>query len=100
MYLAVQPFQQDEELSRKLRELSKSANIPLVATGDVHYIHQEDKTAYTCLKAIKAGQQLSEIEEDQADKHFRSIEEMMNGMRMIQSCWQERWRLQTAVRSI
>ncbi|MDM5163941.1 DNA polymerase III subunit alpha [Bacillus altitudinis] len=77
VYLAVQPFQQDEELSHKLRELSKRANIPLVATGDVHYIHQEDKTAYTCLKAIKAGQQLSEIEEDQADKHFRSIEEMM-----------------------
>ncbi|MEK4568407.1 DNA polymerase III subunit alpha [Bacillus sp. FSL K6-3458] len=77
VYLAVQPFQQDEELSHKLRELSKRANIPLVATGDVHYIHQEDKTAYTCLKAIKAGQQLSEIEEDQVDKHFRSIEEMM-----------------------
>ncbi|MEH7476788.1 DNA polymerase III subunit alpha [Bacillus altitudinis] len=77
VYLAVQPFQQDEELSHKLRELSKRANIPLVATGDVHYIHQEDKTAYTCLKAIKAGQQLSEIEEDQGDKHFRSIEEMM-----------------------
>lgn len=77
VYLAVQPFQQDEELSHKLRELSKKANIPLVATGDVHYIHQEDKTAYTCLKAIKAGQQLSEIEEDQGDKHFRSTEEMM-----------------------
>ncbi|MBS4748274.1 MULTISPECIES: DNA polymerase III subunit alpha [Bacillus] len=77
VYLAVQPFQQDEELSHKLRELSKRANIPLVATGDVHYIHQEDKTAYTCLKAIKASQQLSEIEEDQGDKHFRSIEEMM-----------------------
>lgn len=77
VYLAVQPFQQDEELSHKLRKLSKRANIPLVATGDVHYIHQEDKTAYTCLKAIKAGQQLSEIEEDQGDKHFRSIEEMM-----------------------
>ncbi|ALM28348.1 DNA polymerase III subunit alpha [Bacillus altitudinis] len=77
VYLAVQPFQQDEELSHKLRELSKRANIPLVATGDVHYIHQEDKTAYTCLKAIKAGQQLSEIEEDQGDKHFRSTEEMM-----------------------
>lgn len=77
VYLAVQPFQQDEELSHKLKELSKRANIPLVATGDVHYIHQEDKTAYKCLKAIKAGQQLSEIEEDQGDKHFRSIEEMM-----------------------
>lgn len=76
MYIALQPFQQDESLAGKLRDVSKSAEIPLVATGDVHYINREDKTAYTCLKAIKAGQQLSEIEEDRGEKHFRTLEEM------------------------
>ncbi|OLP65973.1 DNA polymerase III subunit alpha [Bacillus pumilus] len=76
MYVAVQPFQQDATLVERLHDLSESTGIPLVATGDVRYINREDKTAYTCLKAIKAGQQLSDMEEDQGDKHFRSIEEM------------------------
>ncbi|MFB8735441.1 hypothetical protein ACEQPO_21760 [Bacillus sp. SL00103] len=46
------------------------ADIPLVATGDVHYINLEDKTAYTCLKAIKRA--TAEVEEDQA-KAFQNL---------------------------
>lgn len=76
VYIALQPFQQDESLAAKLRDVSKMADIPLVATGDVHYINLEDKTAYTCLKAIKEGKQLPEVEEDRAEKHFRTFEEM------------------------
>lgn len=81
VYIALQPFQQDESLTGKLRDVSQSADIPLVATGDVHYINREDKMAYTCLKAIKAGEQLSEIEEDRGEKHFRSFEEMLEWYR-------------------
>lgn len=55
VYISLQPFQQDESLAGKLRDVSQSTDIPLVATGDVHYINREDKMAYTCLKAIKAG---------------------------------------------
>ncbi|MCY7736627.1 DNA polymerase III subunit alpha [Bacillus safensis] len=81
VYIALQPFQQDESLTSKLRDVSQSVDIPLVATGDVHYINREDKMAYTCLKAIKAGDQLSEIEEDRGEKHFRSFEEMLEWYR-------------------
>ncbi|UYO34814.1 DNA polymerase III subunit alpha [Bacillus zhangzhouensis] len=81
VYIALQPFQQDESLTGKLRDVSQSADIPLVATGDVHYMNREDKMAYTCLKAIKAGEQLSEIEEDRGEKHFRSFEEMLEWYR-------------------
>lgn len=81
VYIALQPFQQDESLTSKLRDVSQIVDIPLVATGDVHYINREDKMAYTCLKAIKAGEQLSEIEEDRGEKHFRSFEEMLEWYR-------------------
>ncbi|MFS0654595.1 DNA polymerase III subunit alpha [Bacillus sp. 179-C3.3 HS] len=75
-YVAVQPFQQDDQLVERLRDVSQSTGIPLVATGDVHYINRDDKTAYTCLKAIKAGRLLSDMAQEEEDKHFRSIEEM------------------------
>ncbi|BBP91505.1 hypothetical protein BsIDN1_51230 [Bacillus safensis] len=81
VYIALQPFQQDESLAGKLRDVSQSTDIPLVATGDVHYINREDKMAYTCLKAIKAGKQLSEIEEDRGEKHFKSFDEMFEWYR-------------------
>ncbi|MGE6628905.1 DNA polymerase III subunit alpha [Bacillus sp. NPDC077027] len=76
VYLADQRFQQETSLVKMLHDLSKETGIPLVATGDVHYIHQQDKTAYVCLKAIKAGVKLVEMEEEQGDKHLRSMEEM------------------------
>ncbi|MGN9864244.1 DNA polymerase III subunit alpha [Bacillus swezeyi] len=55
-YLSYQPHKADPLLSKRILELSATTGIPVAASGDVRYIEKEDVTAYTCLKAIKAGE--------------------------------------------
>ncbi|MEC1262805.1 DNA polymerase III subunit alpha [Bacillus swezeyi] len=55
-YLSYQPYKADPLLSKRILELSATTGIPVAASGDVRYIDKEDVTAYTCLKAIKAGE--------------------------------------------
>lgn len=54
-YFSYQPFKGNQVLSEQILKLSEETGIPVTATGDVHYIRKEDKAAYRCLKAIKAG---------------------------------------------
>ncbi len=60
-YLEVQPTDQDEQkvLNNKLYELSKTKNIPLVATGDCHYVSLDDHQAHEVMLSIQTHGQLS-----------------------------------------
>ncbi|MEC0694084.1 DNA polymerase III subunit alpha [Bacillus atrophaeus] len=76
-YLGYQPFKGNQALSDHILRLSAETGIPVAATGDVHYIRKEDKTAYRCLKAIKAGEKLADLNrEETPDLDLKSIEEM------------------------
>ncbi len=66
-------------MSEQILKLSEETGIPVTATGDVHYIRKEDKAAYRCLKAIKAGEKLTDAPaEDLPDLDLKPLEEMQN----------------------
>ncbi|TWL67525.1 DNA polymerase III subunit alpha [Bacillus licheniformis] len=69
-YLSYQPYKGDPLLSERILELSEHTGIPIAATGDVRYIEKEDAAAYTCLKAIKAGEKLNEDMKAEGDLHL------------------------------
>ena len=60
--------------------LSKSSEIPIVATNDVHYLNQDDARAHQLLIAIGEGRTVSENSHDTpaAIRYLRSAEEMWN----------------------
>lgn len=47
-------------LNERLIELSTELHIKLVATNEVHYVHEEDAFAHECLLAIKNGEKLQD----------------------------------------
>ncbi|MCF7617271.1 DNA polymerase III subunit alpha [Bacillus sonorensis] len=79
-YLSYQPYKADPLLSERILELSEQAGIPIAATGDVRYLEKGDMTAYTCLKAIKAGEKLGENVTDKGDHHLdlKPVDEMLH----------------------
>ncbi len=46
-------------INRELAELATAAGLPLVATGDVHYLRHEDARAHEALLCIQSGDTLS-----------------------------------------
>lgn len=54
-YLEVQPEDQKEQitLNKALYEISARRSIPLVATGDCHYINKDDREAHEIMLAIQ-----------------------------------------------
>jgi DNA polymerase-3 subunit alpha len=71
---------EDEDRARAgLVELAKELGLPLVATGDVHYIRREDAPAHDALLCIQTGKNLSDerrmrLETDEF--YLKSPEEM------------------------
>lgn len=61
-YLEVQPngLEDQETVNETWRKLSRETGIPLVATGDCHYIHQNDAKAHEILMAIQLGKTLND----------------------------------------
>ncbi|KGF21306.1 DNA polymerase III subunit alpha [Pseudoglutamicibacter albus] len=53
-----------------LMRLAKDLNLPLVATNDLHYTHEEDAKAHEALLAIQSGSTLLEPSYDQGGKRF------------------------------
>jgi DNA polymerase-3 subunit alpha len=47
-----------QRINPMLKELAASANLPLVATGDVHYLMHEDARAHEALLCIQSGDSL------------------------------------------
>ncbi|MFC1494048.1 DNA polymerase III subunit alpha [Thermodesulfobacteriota bacterium] len=56
-YLEVQAngMPEQDELNRKLRELSGEISIPLVGTNDCHYLNKEESEAHDALLCIQTG---------------------------------------------
>ncbi|MGG3572753.1 DNA polymerase III subunit alpha [Bacillus gobiensis] len=75
-YLSLQPYKTNERLSDLIVDLSEKTRIPIVASGDVHYLEKKDRFAYTCLKAIKNGEKISDYHDVDEQLHLKSSVEM------------------------
>jgi len=87
-YLEIQDNHLDKqvELNKKMVELSRGLDLPLVATNDVHYLRKDDVKAHDALLCIQTQSML-----DDADRmrfgtdqfYFKSSEEMKNAFKDI-----------------
>ncbi len=71
--------ERDAKIRNQLVELAREADIPLVATSDVHYLTTEDRLAHEVLLNIRANKTLNDPDHrvfDGEGYHFRSGEEM------------------------
>jgi len=61
-YLEVQPngLVDQEKVNADWRRMSKETDIPLIATGDCHYVYEGDAKAHEVLMAIQQGRTLSD----------------------------------------
>ncbi|MCJ8009632.1 DNA polymerase-3 subunit alpha [Lederbergia wuyishanensis] len=80
-YLTMQNFGTDTDVSmnKSILSISKKMNIPIVATNNVHFLEEDDSFAYTCLKAIRDGEKLSNFEGqtgEESEYYFKSQQEM------------------------
>ncbi|MGI6038199.1 MAG: PHP domain-containing protein, partial [Limnochordia bacterium] len=62
-----------QQINRRIVELAQQLNIPVVATGDVHFVHPED-AIYR--QILLAGQGYADVEH-QAPLYLRTTEEML-----------------------
>jgi DNA polymerase III subunit alpha len=81
-YLEVQPEDQKDQttLNTKLYELSKQYDVKLVASGDCHYIHAEDREAHEVMLAIQTQHKITDPDRftfGQARVHIRTEAEML-----------------------
>lgn len=60
-YLEIQPEDQQEQavLNQKLYQISTTKGIPLIATGDCHYVDKEDRDAHEIMLAIQTQDKMS-----------------------------------------
>jgi len=75
LYLELQP----NESLREMASLAEQANLPIVATNNVHYINGEDAQLQRTLSAMRLNCRLSELPPDApapSGSHFTSSEEM------------------------
>jgi DNA polymerase-3 subunit alpha len=87
-YLELQAngLEEQEEVNKKLVELSKELHIGLVATNDCHYLRQEDSRAHEILLCIQTGRTMSDPNRMrfQTDGfYFKSPEEMKEAFKEI-----------------
>lgn len=79
-YLEIQEngLKEQRKANRGLEALAKKLGIPLVATGDVHYLRPEDKKVQDALVCINTGKLIADPNRLKMDArlHFRSKEEM------------------------
>jgi len=71
--------ERDAALRKQLVDLAHEADIPLVATSDVHYLTTEDRLAHEVLLNIRANKTLNDPDHRTFDGdgyHFRSGDEM------------------------
>lgn len=77
-----QNLSQQDELNQKLIALSQKLGLPLVATNDCHYIHQEDAEAQEVLLCIQTQKTLLDKDRklsmiDSPDFYLKSKDEMV-----------------------
>lgn len=69
---------QDRAVYETLKSFSNTFNIPVVASNDVRYIHEQDEQVYACLLAMKDGKNWTGREDTVAlrNRHLRTTDEM------------------------
>ncbi|MCK5505645.1 MAG: DNA polymerase III subunit alpha, partial [Thermodesulfovibrionia bacterium] len=87
-YLEIQANElpEQEEVNRRLIELSKDLHIGLVATNDCHYLKKEDAKAHEVLLCIQTGKTLNDSDRMRfsADSfYFKSPEEMKEAFKEV-----------------
>jgi len=101
-YLEIQPngLADQDKINDEWRRMSRETGIPLVATGDCHYIHERDAKAQEVLMAIQQGRTLSDEKRlrhevssyylksaAEFNSHFHDIPEALeNTVRIARSC--------------
>lgn len=99
LYLELQhhpEFADQVKINQKLKAIAKELNIPLVATNDAHYIHEDDKEAHEVLLAVQTGKDyddenrmtlkefnLSLIPPDEMTKNFADVPDAIENTRKI-----------------
>jgi DNA polymerase-3 subunit alpha len=77
---------EQQEINRKLIELSEELHIPIVATNDCHYLKKEDATAHDILLCIQTGKLVKDTNRMKMatnEFYFKSPDEMIYAFREI-----------------
>ena len=80
------PASQSSNGSTRSSEARQRAGLPLVATGDVHYLRHEDALAHEALLCIQSGDSLKNPDHWKFDTDqffFKSPAEMAGGLRRV-----------------
>lgn len=85
-YLEVQPHKIEEQqlVNKKLFEISKEYNIPILPTADCHYLEKDDALSQEILMCISMQKQLSDtnrMTHEGLSLHVRSAEEIQDEFR-------------------
>ena len=80
-YLEIQNhgLAEQEEVNKRLKEISKKHNIKLVATNDVHYINKEDAEMQDVLMCVQMGRKVDETDRlkfPTDEFYYKTYEEM------------------------
>ncbi|KAB7668003.1 DNA polymerase III subunit alpha [Bacillus sp. B1-b2] len=70
----------EDELNQHIVELGHSHEIKIVATNHVCYLQEEDHFAYECLRTIKQGEKLADVDQNEwttNQQYFKSSDEMV-----------------------
>lgn len=81
-YLEVQPEDQEEQrvLNQQLFKISAEKNVPLVATGDCHYVTPEDREAHEVMLSIQTQHKITDPDRftfGDCRVHIRTQDEML-----------------------
>lgn len=71
-YLEVQPFN-NKNINKKIVDLGKKMNIPVVATSDAHYVYPKDQIAMKVLVSVKDYDECEKL----PPMHIRTTEDMI-----------------------
>ncbi len=77
---------EQEEVNKKLIELARDLDIPLVATSDCHYLRKDDAKAHDILLCIQTGKTVNDAKRmrfETEDCYFKSPEEMKHAFREV-----------------
>jgi len=80
-YFEVQPDDQTDQkiLNKKIFERSAELGVPIVATGDCHYVHAEDRYAHEVMLAVQTRSTMADTNRftfGECRAHMRTREEM------------------------
>ncbi|MFS8650502.1 MAG: PolC-type DNA polymerase III [Caldibacillus sp.] len=78
----IQSERQLEEIIKKIVKLGERVNIPVVATGNVHYLNPEDKIYRKILLHYQAGAS-AHNRNHLPDAHFRTTDEMLDAFSFL-----------------